>query len=202
MEEKTLEQLNRHIETVLDEVRQMTKDFSNFDTFSHYNQFLGVLTPTGLLGALRENAEQKKLMKFLKTKIYKDMSFDEIGDKLVDISEDLAKNQIKVQKLANQTDECYFGNVKAIIATLSACKDSWRAISPQVANEELTKSDVAKMALGPQVEYWMECEFVKMDLPKEYDRIKKSVKQVQSGSGCMVLIAVSLASLLAACSMI
>lgn len=202
MEEKTIELLNRHIDRVLDEVRQMTKDFPNLDTFSHYNQFLGILTPTGLLGALRENAEQKKLMRYLKTKIYKDMSFDEIGNKLVDISKDLSKTQIEVQKLVKQTDECYFGNVKAIIDTLSACKDNWIAISPKVANEELTRNDGVKISLGPQVEYWMECEFIKMDLPKEYDRIKKNVKQVQSGSGCMVLIAISLASLLAACSMI
>lgn len=206
MEEKTLEQLNRHIETVLDEVRQMTNDFSNLDSFSHYNELLGVLTPTGLLGGLRENAEKKKLRKYLETKIYKGMSFDEIGDKLADIAEDLSKTQIEVQKITKQTDECYYGNVKAIIDTLLICRDKWQAISPKVAMEELTRSDGSKIQLGPSVEYWMQCEFAKMDLPKEYDKISKRVEQVQSGSesgsGCMVLIAISLASLLAACSMI
>ena len=64
MAEKTLEELNLHINKLLAEVQQMTKDFSNLDSFSHYNQLISALSPTGLLGALRENAEQKKLMKF------------------------------------------------------------------------------------------------------------------------------------------
>lgn len=203
MEERTLEELNLHIKEVLDEIQQMTKDFSNLDAFSHYNQLLGVLTPTGLLGALRENAEQKKLMKYLKTKIYKGMSFDEIGDKIVEMAEDLSKNQIEVQKKTSPSDECYYGNVKHIVDALEKCRDAWEAISPKVAMEELTRSDGVKIQLGPQIEYWMQCELVKMDLPKDYDRIKRSVKQVQSGGGCMVLIAISMATgLLAACSIL
>lgn len=198
MEEKTLEELNLHIKEVLDEIQQMTKDFSNLDTFSHYNQALGALTPTGLLGALRENAEQNKLMKYLKTKIYKDMSFDEIGDKIVEMAGDLSKNQIEVQKKTSPSDECYYGNVKLIVDALEKCRNAWEAISPKVAMEELTRRDGSKFQLGPQIEYWMQCELVKMDLPKDYNRIKKSVEQVQNGGGCMVLIAILMATALLA----
>lgn len=202
MDDKSLEQLNLHIRKVIDEVSQMTIDFGNLDTFAHYNQFLNALAPSGLLGALRENAEHKRLMKYLNTKIYKGMSFDEIGHKLVEIAEDLSKTQIEVQKQTKPSDECYYGNVKSIIEALEACRNAWESISPKVAMEELTRSDGEKIQLGPQIEYWIQCELVKMDLPKEYDRIKKSVSQVQNGTGCMVIIAISMASLLAACSML
>ena len=202
MEEKSLEQLNLHITNVIDEVNQMTKDFGNLDKFSHYNQFVGVLAPSGILGALREKAEQKRLREYLNTKIYKEMSFDEIGYKIVDIATDLSKTQIEVQKLTQPSDNCYYENVKLIIDSLDACRKAWESISPKVAMEELTRSDGNTIQLGPQVEYWIQCELIKMDLPNEYNKIKKNVSKVQKGEGCMVIIAISLASLLAACSML
>lgn len=202
MEEKRLEELNLHITTVLNEVHQMTKDFSCIDSFSHYNSLAGVLAPAGLFGALRENAEQKKLMKYLSTKIYKDMSFDEIGYKIADIAEDLSNTQIEVQKITSTTDDCYFGNVRLIINALEKCKAAWEAISPKVAMEELKCKDGTTLQLGPQIEYWMQCEFVKMDIPKEYDRIKKSIKKAQNGSGCIFTMLIFITSFLAACSML
>lgn len=202
MEEKRLEELNLHINTVLNEIHQMTKDLSRIDSFSHYNTLTGALAPAGLFGALRENAEQKKLMQYLSTKIYKDMSFDEIGYKIVEFAEDLANTQVEVQKNVSTTDDCYYGNVKSIIDALEKCKKTWEAISPKVAMEELKCKDGTTLQLGPQIEYWMQCEFVKMDIPKEYDRIKKSIKKAQDGSGCIFTILILITSFLAACSML
>lgn len=204
MAEKTLEELNLHINKLLAEVQQMTKDFSNLDSFSHYNQLISALSPTGLLGALRENAEQKKLMKFLQTKIYKEMSFDEIGVKIAIIAEDLSMTQVEVQKKTKPSDDCYYGNVRLIVNALEKCKDAWEAISPAVAMEELKRKDGSTLVLGPQVEYWIQLELIKMDLPQEYERIKKSVKKAENGgSGCMVILALATATgLLAACSIL
>lgn len=51
--------LIKHIEEVLKEVSQMTNDFSNTKTFSHYNTLSMALAPYWILGALREKSEQK-----------------------------------------------------------------------------------------------------------------------------------------------
>lgn len=202
MENKSLDQLNLHINEVLENVRQMTNDFMNTETFSHYYLLLGVLTPTGLLSAIRENSEQKKLRKFLETKIYRNMSFDEIGFYLVDIAKDLSQTQVEIQKIVSKENEKYYGNVERIIVALEKCKKSWYEISPKVAMEVLTLSNGTTFQLNPQVEYEMQLEFVKMDLPPKYNRIKKSIKQTQSGKGCMIIIAITLTVFLSACSLI
>ena len=202
MEEKSLDQLNSHLEEVLEDVYQMTKDFMNTETFSHYSQFLSVLTPSGLLGAFREKTEQKKLRKFLETKIYRNMSFDEIGFNLIHIAKDLSETQAEIQKRVSKDDEKYYGNVELIIETLEKCMNSWQEISPKVAMEVLTLANGTEFQLGPQVEFEMQIEYAKMDLPPKYNRIKKSIKQAQNGSGCMIIIVIALTTFLSACSVL
>lgn len=195
--------LIKHIEEVLKEVSQMTNDFSNTKTFSHYNTLSMALAPYGILGALREKSEQKKLRKFLETKIYKNMSFDEIGDRLVELARDLCESQAKVQHIISSEDEAYYGNVRRIIDNLEVCYKKWFDISPKVAMEELHYANGDTIQLGPQIEYWMQLEYIKMDLPEEYKRITKAVKKVQKGgSGCVILLFLLSSSLLTACCLI
>jgi len=204
MAEHTLEELNQHIEEGLVEIRKMTADFPSIERFSHYNELLAVVTPTGILGSIRENHQNKKLYKYLSTKIYKGMSFDEIGMLLTEAAEDLSNTQVKVQKLTTPSDPCYYDNVKKIIDTLAECRTEWIKIAPEVTKEELTRaSDGAKFFLDPQVEHWMNCEYIKMDLPQDYNEIKRSVDRVKGGNGCMVIILIAIsATILAACSVL
>lgn len=43
MEEKRLEELNLHINTVFNEIHQMTKELSRINSFSPYNTLTGIL---------------------------------------------------------------------------------------------------------------------------------------------------------------
>lgn len=198
-----LNELKSHIDNVLKDVKQMADDFINQKEFSHYNSFLGAIAPTGILGSLREKSEQKKLRKFLETKIYKDMSFDQIGYKLVTIATDLCNTQIKIQKLLQKEDEDYYGYAVKIIDEMELCRNRWFNISPKVAMESLTLADGTKIQWGPQVEYEMQSEYIKMDLPDEpkYKTLKKEVEKAEKGStGCLVLLMILSSSFLVACS--
>ena len=203
MEENNIEVLNAQINEILDDVRLMARDFSTKETFSHYSTLLGVLTPGGLLGGIRENAERKKLFKFLDTKIYRDMSFDEIGFKLIEIAEDVCDKQIQFQKLTSQSDPRYFDNVKSIIDTLEKCRKRWGEIAPNVLMEELKLKNGSTIQLGPQVEFEMQSEYIKMDLPDDYKKYHKKVKQLQKGPTCSVILFIFIAAtVLAACSLL
>lgn len=198
-EDKTIEELNQHITDVLEDVEQMTKDFASLDTFSHYNQFLGALTPTGILGAIRENVEQNRLKKYLETKIYRDMTFREIGYKLVDITQDLVETQNEIKKRATTTEEGHPENIAKIFRTLMDCRKAWVAISPKVAEETLTLTNGDEIQLGPRIEVLMWDEFAKMDA-SNLDSATVAMIQKESGMGgmgCMVIIAIALANLLA-----
>ncbi|MBR3713452.1 MAG: hypothetical protein IKP73_06425 [Bacteroidales bacterium] len=195
MEEKTANELMQYMDDVLNEVRQMRKDLSTLDTFSHYNQFVGALMPTGILGAIREGIENKKLQKYLSTKIYKDMSYDEIGYKIVDIARDLSETHAKVQKMIPKEDKNYDGYASNIVEVLSDCLATWKQISPEVAMEEITQSDGKTIQLGPTMLHKLYKEFDKMDTPS-YFLVKEILRKIEHPRiwdndvvlGCGVLI--------------
>lgn len=203
--EYTLEELNNYINKGVEKILQMSNDFRSLTRFSHYSQFAAVLTPTGLLGSLRESIQTKKLMRYLGTKIYDNMSYDSLGFYMAAAAENLSKAQAKVQKMVSPSDPAYFGNVRSIIDALLKYHTEWKDVAPEVYAEELTLKSGEKFYLGVQMEYEMHKFFTQMELPDgEYKEIQRNVKNVDNGgSGCMVFIGIILtASLMAACSIL
>ena len=202
--EYTLDQLNAYIKDGVAVLQKMTNDFPSIKRFSHYNQFAAVLTPGGLLGSLREGIQNKKLMRYLGTKIYNGMAYDGLGDFIQQAAEDLSKAQIKVQKMISPSDPMYYGNAKSIMDVCLKYLVEWKEIAPEVYKEEVTLNTGDKVNLGAQIEFWVQEELVNMELPEdEYQEVKDNVKTVIKGSGCMVFVGIVLGtSLLAACSLV
>ena len=203
MDSIKINELNHYIHDIIDDIRVMARDFSNKETFSHYSTLLGVITPTGLLGAIRENVEQKKLMKFLSTKIYRDMSFDELGFHLVRRAMDVCEKQSQLQKLTSPSNPLYYENVKLIIDSFEDCRKKWEGIAPKVLMEELKLTDGDTIQLGPQIEFETQSQYLMMDLPDEYKKYHKIVKRLQRGPACSVILIIFIAAItLAACSIL
>jgi hypothetical protein len=79
------------------------------------------------------------------------------------------------------------------------CRKAWVAISPKVAEETLTLTNGDEIQLGPRIEVLMWDEFAKMDA-SNLDSATVAMIQKESGMGgmgCMVIIAIALANLLA-----
>ena len=198
--EENKETLNEFIKNKLDELNKMANDFTKIERFGHYNSLLEAALPGGLLGTIRENIQEKKFDKYLKTPIYKGLGFAEIGISLVDYAKELCEAQKIIQGIVSKSDSCYYGNVEAIIETVNRCQKEWVNIAPKVANEAIEDSDGSTFSMGPQVEYEINLEYVKMDLPEKYNSIKKTVNQ--AGKGCMVPIMMIIGSSLLAAFLI
>lgn len=200
----TTDQLNNYIKDGVTILQKMVNDFPSITRFSHYSQFAAVLTPSGLLGSLREGIQNKKLMRYLGTKIYNGMAYDELGDFVQQAAEDLSKAQILIQKMVSPSDPMYYGNAKCIMDVCLKYLAEWKEIAPEVYKEEVTLNNGDKVNLGDQIEFWVQEKLVNMELPEgEYKDVKANVKAVVNGNGCMVFIGIILTtSLLAACSLL
>ena len=203
--EYSLDMLNIHIRTGVKILERMASDFPNLKRFSHYSQFAEVLTPTGLLGAIREKIQDKRLRGFLSTKIYNNMSYDLLGCYMAEAAEDLSNAQIKVQQMIDKSNPLFYDNARAITDALIKYHKEWKAIAPNVYLIGIPLEDGEKVGLGAQLEYETHRQIVRMELPKgEYEQIKSHVRYVDNaGKGCMVVIAITFASsLLAACTLL
>lgn len=67
--EYTLDQLNTYIKNGVAILQNMADDFPNITRFSHFSQLAFLAAPAGILGGLREGIQNKKLRKYLSTKI-------------------------------------------------------------------------------------------------------------------------------------
>ena len=71
MEERNLDALQQEFESKLQEIRTLTLGLNSVERFSHHSKsIVTAFSLIGITGAIRESAEQKKLQKFLDTKIY------------------------------------------------------------------------------------------------------------------------------------
>lgn len=200
----TIDQLNNYIQEGVAILQKMADDFPKLTKFSHYSQFAAVLTPGGLLGCIREGIQNKKLQRYLGTKIYNNMAYDELGDFMVKAAEDLSKAQIKLQKALPPSDPIFYGNTRIIMNVFLKCLAEWKEIAPEVYNEEITFSTGDTVNLGDQTEFWIHKELVNMELPKdEYKEVKKNVKDVTNNSGCLLFIGILfITSLITACTLL
>ena len=152
--EYTLDQLNSYIREGVALLQKMANDFPNIERFSHYSQLAAVLTPTGLLGGLREGIQNKKLTRYLGAKIYNGMAYDELGDFVQYAAEDLSKAQIKVQRMVSPSDAIYYGNAKSIMDVCLKYLKEWKKIAPSVYDEDVTLNNGEEVSLGAQIKFW------------------------------------------------
>lgn len=196
-----VDELNLYIKMGVKKLNNMASDFTKIERFSHYNELMAVLTPCGISGSIRENAQQKKLKKYLEKKIYHNRTYDNLGFFMLGAAENLVTAQERIQKKVAKSNPIYWNNVRIIIDALLKYNNEWKDIAPEVYAEELTLKDGTTFQLGFQLEYEMHKELMRMEFPKgEYNQIKKNVKNIGNGMGCMTLIAISfIGTMLASC---
>lgn len=198
------DELRNYIKAGIDKLYEVDNELKGVENYSFRNKVLMTLTQPTVFNGLRENAEQKKLRQYLSKKIYRSLSYDEIGEYLLDCAEKLSTAQAMLQRKIGKVSDDYYKYASLIIKTLKACHNKWKSISEDTYNSEVTRaSDQFTYAIGPQHWYWIEKEFIKMDIPSEYSYVISDVNHVSNNKGCMIYALIALGTtLLAACSLL
>ena len=183
-----VEQYNSEIRKICDELVEEGAIFNQLSPVSHLSksriQFVG-----GILGAIREIREEKRLVKLMNAKVCKDWSFYNYAGHLMDVAAKLTELQLNVQKLTTEDDDCYFGNVRLIALDFSIAYEAWYKYSPDMAEAAITIEDEKNVALAPTVNAVIKDEFKKLSLPEDI-KISEEEKEKNGCLGVILLILV------------
>lgn len=168
MEERNLDALQQEFESKLQEIRTLTLGLNGVERFSHHSKsIVTAFSLIGITGAIRESAEQKKLQKFLDTKIYNGMDYEGVARHIGNISKQLANLQQQIQQQNSNND-----NIAKMVKALDDCYNAWYRISPAVADEELRTPNGGTDTLSNMARYVIRKPFNELDVPKQYEYMK------------------------------
>lgn len=176
-------QLQEKIDGAIAEIVKLAEHLSKLQPVSHKSKS-AIQWTGGIPGAIREFRENNRLFKLIKAPIYNELSFFEIPFHLIEVAGDLVQNQLKIQSLLSPEDTAYYGNIKSIIEPINLCIDIWYNYSPDMATEGLTIGNEKNVSLLLSVQEYTKEEFVKLDLPGEYECLKTKAKDASSNGGC------------------
>ena len=185
-----INKLTSEIMEEVNEINQITDALLLFEPVSHKSQ-AKIQWNGGVIGAIKEHKEEKKLYEILNTKLYKDFSFYNIAMLIITKAEILTKYQLKIQQLINIKDNAYYENNELIIETINTCINAWYRFSPDAAEAKITMGEEKDVALNPTVRYHTNKAFAKLNLQEEYNYINEKAQKdnlVNQGSGCLGLI--------------
>lgn len=178
-----VEELNIEIQRICNDLIEEAQTIAQLSTVSHLStsklQFSG-----GLLGGIQEYREKKRLEKLMNAPICKGWTFFTYAFHLIDTAEDLVEKQIEVQNSTTEDDDCYFGNVKLIVSSITFAHNAWFEYSPDMAWEGINVGDTKNVALELSVDTYTKEEFRKLHLP---EGMSFPVEQRGNG-GCMSFI--------------
>ena len=181
---ETVETLTQEIIDKLSELDTMSEKLNSLSPVSHIK---AKVQWTGIIGAVQDGIENKRLMKLINEPIVDGQSFFNIALFVIPQATDyLVERQKKIQQLVDKEDKRYYGFVIDIFNYVDKLTNAWYNYSPDMANELLTIGDQKNVALAPSVYNWTKESIIKLDLPQNvadyYARTEK--KQTQS-SGCL-----------------
>lgn len=176
-------ELNKEIDTILEKFSDISRCLRGKDQASYLNhskiQWTG-----GILGAIAEYKQDKRLEKLLNAPIYGDLSFYKMTWFIIDETEKLVDKQLQIQKLSSPEDDIYYGNVKRIFTSLTEVIQAWYNYSPEAAEASLTLGDQKDVGLYLTVEYQTKNHLKKLDLPPEL-KLSEDPPVANSNSGCL-----------------
>lgn len=179
-----IDQINSEIQKKCNDLIEEAKVIAQLPHVSHLSkswlQFTG-----GILGAIHDYREGKRLEKLMNTPIYKDISFYQYAWHLIDITENLVEMQLEVQKECSENDTCYFDNVIQIINSVSTAHIAWYEYSPDMAMEGIKVGEEDNVSLELTVKSCIKESFCKMHLP---EGISFSEDQQQNNKGCLGIL--------------
>lgn len=191
----TIEDLIKKLDSILSELKEMTQALSKLESVSHLSkssiQFNG-----GILGAIREHKEGKRLEKLINQPIYKEKSFYNLAGMILNYTEDIVKILSDIQKCITKEDSRYYDTVTISYATITEAYVAWYNYSPDMANEGITIEGQENVALGPSVVSLVKQEFAKLDLPESIknDVVKKETTESGGCFGVILLFVISSAA--------
>lgn len=180
--------LNLEIQRICNELVEDAQIITQLPPVSHLSkskiQFAG-----GILGALQENKEMKRLEQLINVPICKDWTFYTYAFHLIDIAEELANIQLKVQELSTEEDSCYYDNVRLIVQSIDEAHRAWYGYSPDMAVAGIRVGDKDNVSLELSVDTFTKEEVKKLHLPPELSFIND---EKTNKGGCLGLILILL----------
>lgn len=176
-------ELNKEIDTIIEKFSDISRSLRGKDQASYLNhskiQWTG-----GILGAIAEYKQDKRLEKLLNAPIYGDLSFYKMTWFIIDETEKLVDKQLEIQKLSTPEDEVYYGNVKRIFDSLTELIQAWYNYSPEAAEASLTLGDQKDVGLYLTVDYQTKNLLKKLDLPPQL-KLAEDPPVANNSSGCL-----------------
>lgn len=182
----TIEQYTEEIHQICQELEEAAEDIGQMGSVSHLSksfiQFNG-----GILGAIQEHKEGKRLKRLLNAPFYKEWSYYQFAFYIIECAGRLVEKQLEVQKMTTPDNPVYFGNVRLISNSVNTVREAWRLYSPDMANELLTIAGQEDVALWPTVYGWTKKEIIKLDLPSNLQWLKRPEREDSGGCLGMML---------------
>lgn len=174
-------QIMKGCETIVKE----SQPFANATPVSHrskaFLQFNG-----GILGAVQEYREDKRLVKLINAPISDRWSFYTFAFHIIEETETLVNKVCELQKLLPHDSDEYLKEVQLVISAIEQAKSNWLHYSPDMAVEGIKIGDQDNVSLGMSVDSLTRESFLKMDMPEE---MKNSIKpKEEKNSGCLGLL--------------
>ena len=178
-----IDDINTEIQKICSELTEEAESIAKLSSVSHLSkskvQFSG-----GILGAIQEYREDKRLEKLMNTPICKEWTFYTYAFHLIEAAEELVKKQLEVQSTTTEQDECYYANVTLIVSTITVAHKAWFEYSPDMAWAGINVGDQKNVSLELSVDTYTKEEFRKLHLPAG---MSFPVEQ-QGNGGCLSFI--------------
>jgi len=177
-----IESLKTEIASLCKTIIEESVPFANAEPVSHRSkaaiQFSG-----GILGAIQEYREGKRMEKLINAKISGQWSFYTFAFHIIEVAESLVEKECELQKQLSKESEEYMKGVQLIITSIEQAKSNWLHYSPDMAVEGIKVGDTNNVSLGLSVDTFTREAFLKMDMPEE---LKNSIKpKEKERSGCL-----------------
>lgn len=176
-------ELNNEIDKIIQKFSDIACSLRGKDQVSYRNhskiQWTG-----GVIGAIADYKQDKRLEKLLNTPIYEDLSFYTMTWFIIEETDKMVDYQLEIQKNSTPEDDVYYGNVKKIFDSLSDLIQAWYNYSPEAAEASLTLGDQKDVGLYLTVDYQTKKSLKKLDLPPEL-KLTEDPPVANSNSGCL-----------------
>lgn len=183
----TTKQYTEEIKAICQELVEAAEEIAKMEPVSHLSKSF-IQWNGGIMGAIQEHKEGKRLEKLLNAPFYKDWSYYQFAFHIIECAGVLVGKQLEVQKMKTPEDPVYFDNVRLISDSVNTIREAWRLYSPDMANASITIAGQKDVALWPTVYGYTKDEIVKLDLPPALQWLKRPQRNDNGGCFGVVLL--------------
>ena len=185
-----IDDINTEIQKICNELIEEAESIAKLSSVSHLNKYkvrfyYRGFYNRGLLGAIQEYIENKRLVKLMNTPICKEWTFYTYAFHLIEAAEELVKKQLEVQSTTTEQDECYYANVTLIVSTITVAHKAWFEYSPDMAWAGINVGDQKNVSLELSVDTYTKEEFRKLHLPAG---MSFPVERESTNEGCLGIL--------------